>query len=109
MPAFLKLHRADIAQGRVNSAVVVERHPVNHLVHRLPAGLEFPAIQAPHFQATPEAFRGCVVPAVALAAHGAFHLVAGQSSLELMPAVLTAPVRMEDDTCVWRPAEPGHA
>ena len=30
MQAFLKLHRADIAQRLVNSAVVVERHPVNH-------------------------------------------------------------------------------
>ena len=69
MPAFLKLHRADIAQRRMNPAVVVERHPVNDFVHGLPARLEFPAVQPTYFQASPEAFRGCVVPAVALAAH----------------------------------------
>ena len=65
MQAFLKLHRADIAQRLVNSAVVVERHPVSHLVHGLPASLVFPALQTAHFQAPPEILCGCVAPEVA--------------------------------------------
>ena len=51
MPTFLKLHRADIAQRRVDSAVVVERHPVNTFVHGLPACREFPAVQTAHLGA----------------------------------------------------------
>ncbi len=93
----------------MNPAVVVERHPVNDFVHGLPARLEFPAVQPTYFQASPEAFRGRVVPAVALAAHGAFHLVSSQRCLEFVPAVLTATVRMEDDSRVWRTPEPRHA
>ena len=76
----------------MNPAVVVERHPVNHLVHGLSAGLEFPAVQTTHFQAPPEALSGSVVPTVALAAHQAFHLVARQRRLEFVSAVLTATV-----------------
>lgn len=76
MPAFLKLHGADIAQRRMDSAVVVERHPVNHLIHGLPAGLKLPTVQSAHFQSAPETLGGRVVPAITLAAHGAFHLVA---------------------------------
>lgn len=40
MPAFLKLARADLAQPRVNPAVVVKLHPVNHLVHAPPEVIE---------------------------------------------------------------------
>ena len=76
----------------MNPAVVVERHPVNHLVHGLSAGLEFPAVQTTHFQAAPEALGGRVVPADALAAHRAFHLVARQRRLKFVSAVLAATV-----------------
>ena len=78
MPAFLKLHGADIAQRRMNSAVVVERHPINHLVHGLSAVLEFPTVQTAHCQSALETLCGRVVPAITLAAHRAFHLVAGK-------------------------------
>ena len=78
MPAFLKLHWADVAQRRMNSAVVVERHPVNDFVHGLPACHEFPAVQTAHFQAPPEALRGGIIPTIAFATHRAFHLVARQ-------------------------------
>ena len=60
MPAFLKLDWTDIAQRRMKPAVVVERHPVNHLVHGLPADLEFPTVQPTHLQSTPETLRRCV-------------------------------------------------
>ena len=76
MPAFLKLHRTDIAQRPMNSAVVVERHPVNDFVHGLPACREFSAVQPAHFQPTAEALRRGVVPTIARATHRAFHLVA---------------------------------
>lgn len=39
----------------MNSAVVVERLPVNDLVHRVPVCLEFPAVQTTYFEACPEA------------------------------------------------------
>ena len=41
MPAFLKLHRAEIAQCRVNASVVVEGHPVKYFIYDLPAGVEY--------------------------------------------------------------------
>lgn len=85
----------------MKSAVVVERHPVHHLVHGLPAGFEFPAVQATHFQASPEALRGRVIPAVALAAHRAFHLVARQRRLEFVATVLAATVRVKDHARLW--------
>ena len=52
-PAFLKLHRTDIAEPRVNAAVVVEEHPVNQLAHGLSGNLELLAEQATHVQAPP--------------------------------------------------------
>ena len=108
MPAFFKLHGADIAQRGVQSAVVVERQPVNHLVHRLASGCKSLTVQPAHFQSTPQALRGRVVPAVAFAAHRAFHAVACQRALKLVPAVLTSPVRVEDQSRHRVASEPCH-
>lgn len=49
VPAFLKLHRTDVAQRGVQPPVVVERQPVNHLIHRLPAGCKPLSVQPAHF------------------------------------------------------------
>lgn len=68
----------------MNSAMVVKRHTVSHLIHGLPTGLEFPAVQAAHFQAAPEALRRGVMAkpqvssVIALAAHGTPHFLAAQ-------------------------------
>ncbi len=94
MPAFPKLHLTDVTQRGVKAPVVVKRQPVNHLIHRLPAGCKPLSVQAADLQATPQASCGSVVaqpqgsPAVALAAHRALHLVAHQRALEHMPTVL---------------------
>ena len=92
MPAFFELHWADISQRRMQTPVVVEREPINDLVHRLSASLERLAIKPPYLEPAPQAFSGGIVPAVALAAHRASHRVALERVLELMPTVLTAPV-----------------
>ena len=67
VPVFLEPHWADVAQLGVKSAMVVERQPVDDLVHRLVLGGELLAVQATHFQAAPQAFGRRIVPAVALA------------------------------------------
>jgi len=48
--------------------VVVERQPVDDLIHRLAVGSEPLAVQPAHFQAAPQAVRGRIVPAVVLLA-----------------------------------------
>ena len=63
------LNRADISQRRVQSLVIVEIEPINDFVRRLAPGSKSSAVQSANLQATPQAFRWCVVPAVALAAH----------------------------------------
>ena len=89
-------------------AVVVEGQPVNHFVHCVSAGGKLLSIQPTHFQATPQALRGCVIPAVALATHGTSHLVARHRALEFMPAILAATVRMEDESRCRVTPEPCH-
>ena len=49
-PVILELHRADITQRRVKPSVIVERQPVNHLVHRLPSGFKLTSMQPADFQ-----------------------------------------------------------
>lgn len=48
-PALLKRHEADVVQRRVQSAVVVERQPVDHLVHGLAPGGKAPSVHLPTF------------------------------------------------------------
>ena len=72
--------------------MVVKRQPVNHLIHSLPTGYKPLPVQPADLQAAPQALRGSVVPAVALAAHRALHFVARQRLLELMPTVLAATI-----------------
>ena len=96
MPVFFVLHRADIAQRGVKPTVVVERQPVDDLIHRLALCGESLAVQAANFQAAPQALGGRIVPAVALATHRRAHAVAAQRVLEHIAAILAAPVRVED-------------
>ena len=65
-------------------------------------------VQPAHFQSTPQALRGRIVPAVAFATHRAFHAVAYQRALKLVPAVLTSPVQVEDQSRRRVPSEPFH-
>ena len=88
--------------------MVVKRQPVNYLIHRLPAGCKPLPVQPADLQATPQALRWGVVPAVALAAHRTLHLVTGQRALKFMSAVLTATVGMEDKARCWVPSKPRH-
>ena len=68
-PALLELHRADVGQRRTQPPMIVEPHPVDHLVHRRTVGPEAHAVQARNLEPTPEGLRGRAVPAVTLAAH----------------------------------------
>ena len=76
--------------------VVVERQPVDDLVHGVAPGLEAFAVQPAHLEGAPQAFRGRIVPAVCLAAHRAAHAVAGKRLLEVGAAVLAATVAVTD-------------
>jgi hypothetical protein len=67
--------------------MVVERQPVDHLIHRLAPGSELLAIQPAHFQASPQTFRRRVVPAVARATHRRQHAVAQRSDWPCTGAV----------------------
>ena len=80
----------------MQSAMIVERQPIDHLVHRLPPGVELTALQAADFQRSPQAFGRRVVPAIAFAAHRTAHAVASQNGLELGTAILAATVGVED-------------
>lgn len=90
-------------------AVIVEAHPVDHLVHRRSAGREAHAVQAAYLQRSPQALRRRVIPAVALAAHRGMHAVGGKRSLELVAAVLTSPIRVEDQPGLRLAPEPRHS
>ena len=68
-PALLERHRADVAQRRVQSFVVVEIEPVRHFVHGLAPSGKPPSVQPADLQAAPQELGGRIVPAVALAAH----------------------------------------
>ena len=70
VPALLVLHGAEVAQARMQSAVIVEGHPVHDGLPSLLTGSEALAMHASNLQPAPEAFDGRVVPAIAFAAHG---------------------------------------
>lgn len=70
VPAFLVLHGAEVAQARMQSAVIVEGHPVHDCLPCLLPGGEALAMHASCLEPAPEAFDGRVVPAIAFAAHG---------------------------------------
>ena len=73
VPAFLVLHRAEIAQARMQSAAIVEGHPVHDGLPSLLPGSEALAVYTSCLQSTPETFDGRVVPTIAFAAHGWAH------------------------------------
>ena len=50
MPVFLELHRADIAQSRVQPSVVVPEQPSHDFILGLPSGLEALPVQPLHLQ-----------------------------------------------------------
>ena len=67
-----------------------------------------PAVHPFILQAVEEAFRGCVVPAVALAAHRASHPKLGELRPEGVAVLLAAPIRVMDQTRRRTPTEPSH-
>ena len=70
VPALLVLHGAEVAQARMQSAVIVEGHPVHDgLLGLLPISEALP-MHASGLQSTPETFDGRVVPTIAFTAHG---------------------------------------
>src|SRR5438445_13049816 len=109
MPSLFELHRTHVAQRRMNSAMVVEAQPVDDLVHGRPACFEPKSIEPAHFERSPEAFRGRIVPTIAFATHRAAHAVFSQRLLEVGTAVLAAAIAVEDHTCCGLAPEPGHA
>ena len=76
-------------------SVIVETHPVHHRLPGLLTGGEPLTMHTGRFQTAPEAFRRCVIPAVALPAHRGTHLPILQGTLELMTAILAASVAVE--------------
>src|SRR3990172_8746190 len=92
-PGIHKLARRLVAEGGVATCAVVE--PLDVVEHvsrsRLPGGV--PGAMHPLvLQAVEEALGGRVIPAVALAAHGTDHAVAGELLLEGLAGVLAAPI-----------------
>ena len=59
----------ETAQARLQSAVIVEGHPVHDGLPCLLPSCETQPTHASGLQSTPEAFDGRVVPAIALATH----------------------------------------
>ena len=66
VPAFLVLHRAEIAQARMQSAAIVEGHPVHDDLPCLLPGSEALSMHTSVLQSSPEAFNGGVVIASAI-------------------------------------------
>jgi len=108
-PASLKLYLADVVPCGVGPTVVVERHPVNHLVNGLPECCKAVAIQTIHLQPALETLRRGVVPAAPLAAHRTFHFVVLELRLKRLPAVLAAQVGVKHQPRLGYVSEPRHA
>ena len=72
--------------------VVKHLDVVEHIGLRLVARTGAPPMHPLVLQAVEEALGGGVVPAVALATHGAGHSVLGEFGLERMASVLAAPI-----------------
>lgn len=70
VPAFLVLHRTEVTQARMQSAVIVEGHPVHDDLLSLLPGCKALPVHARRLEPAPEAFGGRVVPTIAFAAHG---------------------------------------
>lgn len=70
VPAFIVLHGAEVAQARMQSAVIVEGHPVHDDLPSLLTGSEALAMHASCLEPATEAFDGRVVPVIAFAPHG---------------------------------------
>lgn len=92
----------------MQSPLVVEPHDVvRDVLYRFTlVGVILPP-SALHFQVQEEALHHCVVPAVTLAANTATHPVARQQGLIGRSCVLTAPIRMDDQTRLWLPLSNG--
>lgn len=95
------LHRADVAQRRMQPAMIVESHSVHDLSPGLLTRGESVSMHTGSFQAAKEALGRGVVPAVALSAHGRPYGPAAQRTLELPAAILSAPVAVEDQPRLW--------
>ncbi len=76
--------------------MIIKSQPINHFIHGLSARRKSPAVQPTNLQTAPQTLGGGIVPAVTLAAHGRTHFVAFERLLEVMPAILASPIRVED-------------
>ena len=74
-------------------AVIVEGYSVHHRLPCLLTGGEFLPMHAGRFQSPPEALGRCVVPTVALRAHGRTHAPALERILEFCAAIQYVSIR----------------
>ena len=108
-PVFLKLHRTDITQPRVQSLCIVKRQPVHHGRFGFFAGRKALTVNTSPLHRSPQALSRRIVPAVTLTAHRTLHAIRLQGRLNQMPTVLGAAIRMHNQSCRRSTSEPGHA
>jgi len=89
-------------------SVIVEGNPVHDLVLGLAPRPEAHAVEPFDLQRTEQRFGDRIVPAIALAAHRAFHFEAPHELAVVIAGVLTSAIRVEDQAGRRMPPEPGH-
>lgn len=108
LPALFKLHRAEVAQRRMQPAVIVESHPAHQCLPQLTHGLQTCAHA--HWQLT---VRSRSIASERCPENCPFCSLMSnppdlQRILELPTAILGSPVAVEYQTSRWAPAPPRH-
>ena len=83
----------------MKSSVIAKGNPVHDLVLGLAPYAEAHAVEPFDLQRSEERFGDRIVPAIALAAHRAFHFEVPQELAVVVAGVLTAAIRMKDQAC----------
>lgn len=107
-PVFLKLHRTDIPQPRMQSPRILKRQPVHHRRFGFLAGRKALTVNTSPLNRSSQTLGRRIVPAVTLAAHQTLHAIPFERRLEQMPTVLAATIRMHNQSCCRSTSEPGH-
>src|SRR5438128_2734265 len=100
----LELNRATIAERRVlASAVIIQLDILEDRSAGLGAGTPLAWINQLHLQGGEKALRHCVVPAVCPPAHTANHVMLVEHLPVLVTGILTAAIRMMQQSQWWLP------
>ena len=101
--SFLKLHRTDVVQRRVQSGLVASNKPCHGFVRGVAPRSEALPEQPLYLQRPEQRLAACVVPAVATPAHRGRDPVVGQPITE----VLTGAIAVEDQASLFDQIERG--